>query len=43
MKAAHVRERHAPAGAPWRLVVALDAGEDPRRWLDLLIFPLCRQ
>ena len=35
MKAAHVRERHAPAGAPWRLAVALDAGEAPRRWLDL--------
>ena len=35
MKVAHVRERHAPAGAPWRLAAALDAGEDPRRWLDL--------
>ena len=36
MKIAHVRERHAPAGAPWRLVAALDAartaGPD---WLDL--------
>ena len=35
MKVAHVRERNAPAGAPWRLAVALDAGETPRRWLDL--------
>ncbi|HEX5466626.1 MAG TPA: fumarylacetoacetate hydrolase family protein [Candidatus Limnocylindrales bacterium] len=35
MRIAHVRERHAPAGAPWRLAAALDAGEDPRRWLDL--------
>jgi fumarylacetoacetate (FAA) hydrolase len=35
MKVAHVRERHAPAGAPWRLAAALDAGEDPRSWLDL--------
>ena len=35
MKVAHVRERNAPAGAPWRLAVALDAGEAPRRWLDL--------
>ena len=35
MKVAHVRERHAPAGAPWRLAAALDAGESPRHWLDL--------
>ena len=35
MKVAHVRERHAPAGAPWRLAAALDAEEEPRRWLDL--------
>ncbi len=35
MKAAHVRERNAPAGAPWRLVVALDAEDVPQRWLDL--------
>jgi fumarylacetoacetate (FAA) hydrolase len=35
MKVAHLRERHAPAGAPWRLAAALDAGGDPRRWLDL--------
>src|SRR5437868_15227891 len=25
MKIAHVRERHAPAGAPWRLAAALPA------------------
>src|SRR5438128_7907154 len=24
MRVAHVRERHAPAGAPWRLAVAAD-------------------
>ena len=35
MKIAHVRERHAPTGAPWRLAAALDPGETPRRWLDL--------
>jgi fumarylacetoacetate (FAA) hydrolase len=33
MKLAHVRERHAPAGAPWRLAAALDA--DGGSWLDL--------
>jgi fumarylacetoacetate (FAA) hydrolase len=33
MKIAHVRERNAPAGAPWRLAAALDA--DGTRWLDL--------
>jgi len=39
MRIAHVRERHAPSGAPWRLVAAI--GPDartapiPRRWLDL--------
>ena len=33
MKIAHVRERLAPAGAPWRLAVALDS--DGARWLDL--------
>ena len=33
MKLAHVRERHAPAGAPWRLAAALDP--DGGRWLDL--------
>ena len=30
MRIAHVRERHAPAGTPWRLAAAHDAG-----WLDL--------
>lgn len=35
MKIAHVRERHAPAGAPWRLAAALDHGDHPARWLDL--------
>ena len=35
MKIAHVRERHGPGGAPWRLAAALDAGEAPARWLDL--------
>ena len=33
MKLAHVRERTAPAGAPWRLAAALDP--DAERWLDL--------
>ncbi len=33
MKIAHVRERHGPAGAPWRLAAALD--NPPTRWLDL--------
>ena len=33
MKLAHIRERHAPAGAPWRLAAALDP--DGSRWLDL--------
>jgi fumarylacetoacetate (FAA) hydrolase len=35
MKIAHVRERHGPAGAPWRLAAALDPGDLPTRWLDL--------
>jgi fumarylacetoacetate (FAA) hydrolase len=35
VKIAHVRERNAPAGTPFRLAAALDAGEDPRHWLDL--------
>jgi fumarylacetoacetate (FAA) hydrolase len=35
MKIAHIRELHAPAGAPWRLAAALDPGERPARWLDL--------
>src|SRR5438034_4729425 len=33
MRLAHVREVHAPAGAPWRLASALD--EAATRWLDL--------
>ncbi len=33
MRLAHVRDRHAPAGAPWRLAAALDAGG--ARWVDL--------
>src|SRR5215207_856808 len=33
MRLAHVRERHAPAGAAWRLAAALDAGG--ATWLDL--------
>lgn len=35
MRIAHVRERHGPAGGPWRLAAALDGGEAPARWLDL--------
>ncbi|HET6380294.1 MAG TPA: fumarylacetoacetate hydrolase family protein [candidate division Zixibacteria bacterium] len=35
MKVAHIRERHAAAGTPWRLAVARDGGDAPRRWLDL--------
>ena len=33
MRVAHVRERHAPAGSPWRLAAALD--RDGTAWLDL--------
>ncbi|HYM82571.1 MAG TPA: fumarylacetoacetate hydrolase family protein [Candidatus Dormibacteraeota bacterium] len=33
MRLAHVRERHGPAGSPWRLAAAVDA--DGRRWLDV--------
>jgi len=33
MKIAHVRERHAPAGTPFRLMAALD--QAGRQWLDL--------
>ncbi len=33
MKIAHARERNAPAGAPFRLMAALD--QDGRQWLDL--------
>jgi fumarylacetoacetate (FAA) hydrolase len=35
MKVAHVRERNGPAGAPWRLAVALDSASEPTAWLDL--------
>jgi fumarylacetoacetate (FAA) hydrolase len=35
MKVAHVRERHGPAGAPWRLAASLDPAETPAVWLDL--------
>jgi fumarylacetoacetate (FAA) hydrolase len=38
MKIAHIRERNGPAGAPWRLAAALDAGgegAEPAEWLDL--------
>ena len=35
MKIAHVRERHGPAGAPWRLAAALGPGDAPMRWVDL--------
>ncbi|HXI45078.1 MAG TPA: hypothetical protein VNH13_02140, partial [Candidatus Acidoferrales bacterium] len=37
MRIGHVRERHAPAGAPWRLAVAAagtGAVAAPRQWLD---------
>jgi fumarylacetoacetate (FAA) hydrolase len=41
MRLAHVRERHAPAGAPWRLVAATPSRDasteerDPTAWIDL--------
>ena len=35
MKIAHVRERHGPIGASWRLAAAIDAGDSPSQWLDL--------
>jgi fumarylacetoacetate (FAA) hydrolase len=35
MRLAHVRERHAAAGADWRLAAALDSGGS--RWLDFEI------
>ena len=35
MRIAHVRERHGPAGAAWRLAAALDRAEAPVRWVDL--------
>jgi fumarylacetoacetate (FAA) hydrolase len=34
MKLAHVRDRHGPAGAAWRLVAALGDGA-PTQWLEL--------
>jgi fumarylacetoacetate (FAA) hydrolase len=41
MRIAHVRERHAPAGAPWRLAAALGPpardAPAPGQWLDLEI------
>ncbi len=33
MRLAHIRERHAPAGAPWRLAAALDPAATS--WLDI--------
>ena len=35
MKVAHVRERHAPAGAPWRLAAAVAGSGTPSGWIDL--------
>ncbi len=35
MRVAHVREHHAPAGAPWRLAATAERAETPARWLDL--------
>ena len=39
MRIAHVRERNAPAGAPWRLAAAMGPGAadqpEPRNWLDV--------
>ena len=35
MRIAHIRERNAPAGMPWRIAAALDPGDHPVRWLDL--------
>src|SRR5688572_15167451 len=35
MKIAHVRELHAPAGAPWRLVAGLDDTGVGSHWADL--------
>ena len=41
MRIAHVRERHAPAGAPWRLAAAMGpparTAPLPGEWLDLEI------
>jgi fumarylacetoacetate (FAA) hydrolase len=35
MKVAHVRERHPPAGTPWRLAAAHGGAETTVTWLDL--------
>jgi fumarylacetoacetate (FAA) hydrolase len=35
VRIAHVRERHAPAGAPWRLAAALGSSDEPAAWIDL--------
>ena len=35
MRLAHIRERHAPTGAAWRLAAAAD--DPPSRWIDLEI------
>ena len=35
MKIAHVRERNAPSGSPWRLAAARESGQNPGSWLDL--------
>jgi fumarylacetoacetate (FAA) hydrolase len=35
MRIAHVRERHGPAGAPWRLVAGLDGPGLGLQWVDL--------
>jgi fumarylacetoacetate (FAA) hydrolase len=35
VRIAHVRERAAPVGAPWRLAAALGADATLERWLDL--------
>src|SRR5687767_13923963 len=37
MRIAHVRQRHAPAGAAWRLAAALDGPAMGGRWVDLEI------
>jgi fumarylacetoacetate (FAA) hydrolase len=40
MRLAHIRERHAPAGSPWRLAAAAEptdpaSASAPDRWIDL--------
>jgi fumarylacetoacetate (FAA) hydrolase len=35
VKIAHVRERHGPIGAHWRVAAAIDPGDAPSKWLDL--------